>query len=130
MAIQIRRGTNSQWENGKSSIINGEPVVITDSKRFFIGTANGEYSEFSNINLLADEYSTIIEYEIGDICLYGGKIYTCTSPTTGTWDFNSWEESTLSEKLINLETNINSLETTVDALGNVANLSYTVVSTF
>lgn len=48
MAIQIRRGTDSDWESGKSNIVVGEPAITTDTKRFFVGTGTGTYAEFAN----------------------------------------------------------------------------------
>lgn len=48
MAIQIRRGTDSDWESGKSNIIVGEPAITTDTKRCFVGTGTGTYAEFAN----------------------------------------------------------------------------------
>lgn len=75
MAIQIRRGTDSQWESNKSNIVAGEPAITTDTGRFMVGTGTGTFAEFAK------------------------------------------------------ETRVATLETTVGALGNVANLTYTVVST-
>lgn len=45
MAIQIRRGTDSEWESNKSNIVAGEPAVTLDTGRFFVGTGNGEFVE-------------------------------------------------------------------------------------
>lgn len=41
MAIQIRRGTNTEWESNNSNIVVGEPAIATDAERFFVGTASG-----------------------------------------------------------------------------------------
>lgn len=49
MAIQIRRGTNTQWEGGKSNIVEGEPAITTDTGRFFVGTGTGTYQEFLKV---------------------------------------------------------------------------------
>ena len=49
MAIQIRRGTNTQWEGGKSNIVVGEPAITTDTGRFFVGTGTGTYQEFLKV---------------------------------------------------------------------------------
>lgn len=75
MAIQIRRGTDANWEANNSNIVEGEPAITTDSERFFVGTGEGTFAEFANINDLDN--------------------YVLTS-----------------------------------SIGNVANLSYTVISTF
>ena len=47
MAIQIRRGTNAQWESNKSNIVAGEPAITTDTGRFFVGTGSGTYQEYA-----------------------------------------------------------------------------------
>lgn len=47
MAIQIRRGTNTQWEANKSNIVAGEPAITTDTGRFFVGTGSGTYQEYA-----------------------------------------------------------------------------------
>ena len=49
MAIQIRRGTDAQWEAGKSNIVVGEPAITTDTERAFIGTGSGTYVELATI---------------------------------------------------------------------------------
>ena len=46
MGIQIRRGTDAQWEAQKSHIVGGEPVIATDSERLFVGTGNGTFAEY------------------------------------------------------------------------------------
>lgn len=48
MAIQIRRGTESEWEAGKQNIVVGEPCVTTDTGRFFVGTEDG-FSEMARM---------------------------------------------------------------------------------
>lgn len=45
MAIQIRRGTDAEWESNNSNIVAGEPAVTLDTGRFFVGTGNGEFVE-------------------------------------------------------------------------------------
>lgn len=51
MAIRIRQGTDSQWENNKSNIVSGEPAITTDTGRFFVGTGTGTYKEFAPIEI-------------------------------------------------------------------------------
>ena len=50
MAIQIRRGSDADWEANKSNIVAGEPAITTDSERLFVGTGSGTYAEFVNVN--------------------------------------------------------------------------------
>ena len=54
MAIQIRRGTDANWEANKSNIVQGEPAITTDSERFFVGTGDGTYAEFLNVDDLTN----------------------------------------------------------------------------
>lgn len=54
MAIQIRRGTNAQWESNKSNIVAGEPAITTDTGRLMVGTGTGAFAEFVNKDSIAD----------------------------------------------------------------------------
>lgn len=58
MAIQIRRGTDSQWESNKSNIVAGEPAVTLDTGRFFVGTGSGTYEEYINVNSIEDSLTS------------------------------------------------------------------------
>lgn len=95
MAIQIRRGTNADWENNYSNIVDGEPAVATDTERAFIGTGDGTFMEMPNIDLIASGYDTETEYAVGDYCIYQGKLYQATSATTGAWDSTAWSADTI-----------------------------------
>ena len=80
MAIQIRRGTNAQWESNNGNIVSGEPAITTDTKRFFVGTGTGTFAEFPTIEKVFD-----MIYPVGSIYM----IVNSTSPATlfgGTWE--------------------------------------------
>lgn len=47
MAIQIRRGTQAQWEAKKSNIVAGEPAIATDTGNVYVGTGSGTYTELA-----------------------------------------------------------------------------------
>ena len=85
MAIQIRRGTNANWEANYSNIVSGEPAITTDSERFLVGTSSGVFAEFSNINMLAEPYDVASSYIAEQTCNYKGQVYVCLAPTSGTW---------------------------------------------
>lgn len=70
MAIQIRRGTDSQWESNKSNIVAGEPAITTDTGRLFVGTGTGTYEEYVNKSTLAD--------------------YVVEQGTSGIWTYRKW----------------------------------------
>lgn len=91
MAIQIRRGSNAEWEstNG-ANIVVGEPVVTLDSGRLFIGTGTGTYTEFANISALASEYDPSKTYYEWDFVTHDGKLYVCDEESTGTWNAAKW----------------------------------------
>ena len=79
MAIQIRRGTNAQWESNNGNIVSGEPAIATDTKRFFVGTGTGTFAEFPTIEKVFD-----MIYPVGSIYMSTNS----TSPATlfgGTW---------------------------------------------
>lgn len=100
MALQIRYGTEENWEANKSNIVAGEPVVTTDSERLFVGTANGAFADFANVGLLAEAYDGTTQYLVGQMCVHKGKLYACIKPTTGVWDVTAWSAATLSESVI------------------------------
>lgn len=58
MAIQIRRGTDAQWESNKTNIVAGEPAVTLDTGRFFVGTGSGTYEEYINVNSIEDSLTS------------------------------------------------------------------------
>lgn len=99
MAIQIRRGSNAEWEVNNSNIVVGEPAVATDSKRAFIGTASGAYMELANLEAIAPAYDPGNSYMIDDYVSYQGKLYVCTVPTGGAWNASAWQVTTLGQAL-------------------------------
>lgn len=137
MAIQIRRGTNAEWESNKSNIVAGEPAVATDEGRFFIGTGTGTYAEMSNIENLAEAFDSSTTYAVGDYCTYGGKLYKFTSAHSGAWSSGDVSEVTVTDDLggeaIAMIGDLSDLTTTaksdvVSAInevdGEVANIDY------
>lgn len=97
MAIQIRRGTNAQWEALKSNIVVGELATTYDSERAFLGTGSGTYFEMANIELIADEFDSSASYAEGDVCIYQGKLYQFTADHSGAWSGTDVEQVTASE---------------------------------
>ena len=63
----------------------------------FVDTVNhaitdAEYLEIAN--LLADDYSTLSDYEVGQFCKYNSKIWQCNTPIVAgeTWTEAHWDE--------------------------------------
>lgn len=52
MSLRFRRGTQAEFDAGKSNILAGEPAFTTDEKRFFIGGSNGSPVEFLSLKYL------------------------------------------------------------------------------
>ena len=107
MAIRIRRGTNAEWESNNSNIVVGEPAIVTDVKRFFVGTASGHYAEFANLDIIAPAYNTSTSYVVGDVINRQGKLYSCNTPCSGVFNASYWDEKSLAEILKDLENEIN-----------------------
>ena len=61
MAIQIRRGTDAEWESNNSNIVAGEPAVTLDTGRFFVGTGNGTYVELASKDYVNQAIQTALE---------------------------------------------------------------------
>ena len=106
MAIQIRRGTNTEWESNNSNIVVGEPAIATDAERFFVGTASGDYAEFANLDIIAPAYDTSASYVVGDVINRQGKLYSCNTPCSGSFNIGYWNETSLTEILKDLENEI------------------------
>lgn len=106
MAIQIRRGTNTEWENNNSNIVAGEPAIATDTERFFVGTTSGDFAEFANLDIIAPAYDTSTSYVVGDVMNHHGKLYSCNTPCSGTFNASYWDEKSLVEILKDLESEI------------------------
>lgn len=100
MAIQIRRGTDANWESNYTNIVVGEPAITTDSERFLVGTSSGTFAEFSNMVTLANPYDPTSSYIVGETCTYKGNVYECISPASGAWDGTKWNASTLSDAVL------------------------------
>ena len=97
MAIQIRRGTNSEWESNKSNIVVGEPAVATDSARAFIGTASGSAMELANINTIAPPFDSSKTYNVGNVVNYQGSVYVFTATHSGAWSSGDVTKTTVSD---------------------------------
>ena len=102
MAIQIRNGTNTEWESNNSNIVAGEPAIATDAERFFVGTASGNYAEFANLDIIAPAYDTSTSYVVGDVINRQGKLYSCNTPCSGAFNVSYWDEKSLAEILKDL----------------------------
>ena len=104
MALQIRYGTDTEFESGKSNILSGEMGITTDTERSVVGVDDGEYMELLNIESLAPAYDSSETYTTGDVCSYGGKLYVLMGGSaTGAWDSSLWEETTLGEVMEKLK---------------------------
>lgn len=104
MALQIRYGTDTEFELGKSNIVSGEMGVTTDTERMVVGTDSGTFMELPNIESLAPAYDSSETYTTGDVVSYGGKFYVLMGGSaTGAWDSTLWEETTLGEVMEKLK---------------------------
>ena len=93
MAIQIRRGTDAQFEVMKSQLIEGEPTMTTDTKRMMVCVATNTFAELANIDRVGSAYDSGITYLRGDYAIHQGKLYKCLEETTGAFDATKWEQS-------------------------------------
>ena len=112
MAIQIRRGLNSAWVSNSGDVVVGEPVIATDTERFFIGTGTGTFAEFANIDNLAPAYDSSVQWYEGQYCVYQGKLYVASADTTGAWDSTKWSVANINDIVSGLS-NSRSIQTIV-----------------
>ena len=116
MAIQIRRGTNAQWDANNSNIVVGEPAVTTDTGRMFIGIGSGTFKELANTDTLASEYNTVVSYTEGAIVMYQGKLYQCNTATSGTWTPADWDEITVASAINGIVSEMGDVESLLAAI--------------
>ena len=93
MAIQIRRGTDAQYEATKPQLVVGEPTMTTDTKRMMVCVAQNLFAELVNVDRVGSAYDTGITYLPGDYVIHHGKLYKCLEQTTGTFDVSKWEQT-------------------------------------
>ena len=122
MAIQIRRGTNTDWEANKSNIVSGEPAIATDTERVFVGTGSGTFAELANLENMASEYDSTTIYNAGEYCTHQGKLYKSTEVTTGAWDSTKWEEVTVASAVKSEASGVE------NKIGTLSNLTTTAKS--
>ena len=79
MAIQIRRGTEAQWENGKSNILDGEPAITTDTNRLFVGTGNSSYAEFFGTTTTSIKSNNLFGWQGLTLTQNGSNTFTLVS---------------------------------------------------
>lgn len=75
------------------------------------GVAKADVANTTNVvnSITPQEYSTSTSYAVGTLCMHNGYMYQCNTATSGTWNPAYWTQV---------------------RIGNMAALSYTVVSTF
>lgn len=100
MAIQIRRGTNANWESNYSNIVDGEPAITTDTERFMVGTSSGAFAEFANVGILADAFDSSANYIVGELLTYKGKVYECSTPHSGNWNASHFTAISLNNGIL------------------------------
>lgn len=64
---------------------------------------NDDHSNIAALtNCIADPYSTLKTYQIGDAIMRNHILYKCnTADTTGTWDSSKWDVTTVAELFVN-----------------------------
>ena len=90
--------TAQQIEN---EITNGVPRIIDGYWwRWDIATGTwvntGDSAEGAEAwHGIAEEFSTSTDYAVGDLCIYGGELYVCTTAHSGAWDAGDFAETTV-----------------------------------
>lgn len=74
-------------------------------------TLKYNYESLDNYNTPNFSTSSSKTYAVGDYVMYNGKLYKCTTATTGgTWVSGSWTEAVLSDDVSNLNRQLNDVE--------------------
>ena len=96
---------------------------------------NYEIIDAKNRANIAAEYSASSTYEVGDVVLYNGQLYKCTTAisTAEAWTAAHWTAVTVGEKVADLEDETNQLKEDITSLGlsvvdGAINITYQEVS--
>ena len=54
-------------------------------------------------SVIAQEFDSSKTYEVGDFCLYEGRLYKCAVAGTGEWNVNKWLETSVLEESISVD---------------------------
>lgn len=46
----------------------------------------------------APNYDNATSYQVGDLCIYGLRLYKCTAAATGSWDPSKWVLTTIMDE--------------------------------
>jgi len=89
---------------------------------FLVDNAVQKYNYESLVNYNTPDFSSSSSkaYAIGDYVMYNGKLYKCTTATTGgTWDANNWAEAILTDDVTEQKNAIGQLrEISILFIGN------------
>lgn len=69
-----------------------------NASKWDVVTISSQYTMLKNI-LGVDDYSTSASYAVGDLVVYGGKMYSCTTAVSGgAWDASKWSETSFTSE--------------------------------
>lgn len=87
-------------------------------------TLKYNYEALDNYNTPNFSTSSSTTYAVGDYVMYNGKLYKCTTATTGgTWVSGSWTEAVLSDAVSDLSRHLGDLENAINQ--EFENIGYT-----
>ena len=96
--------TKTNWQNLPST---ATPINATNLNKMENGIAD------ANGAIGADAYSSSATYAVGDICIYGNKLYRCTTAisTAEAWNSNHWTEINLLDNTVLITSESNNIVT-------------------
>jgi len=83
-------------------------------------TLKYNYESLDNYNTPNFSTSSSTTYAVGDYVMYNGKLYKCTTATTGgTWVSGNWTEAVLSDEVSDLSRHLSDVSVSSEASGNI-----------
>ena len=84
-------------------------LITPDSQTLYIITdAQGSYVK---LPVITDAYDSTATYNTGDLCIYSDTLYKCnTDNTTGTWDAQYWDATSIADELGAINTELSGLK--------------------
>lgn len=100
---------NNSWRKSPYSrvvaLTQAEYDLITpDTTTFYIIT--DKQGGYVKLPVITDAYDSTATYNTGDFCIYNDTFYKCnTDNTTGTWDAQYWDATSVADEINELNTN-------------------------
>lgn len=121
-------------------VINGETVTAQDGnwviasggEEFaYSGTVWQKFGDSNWISVIGNTYNSALIYNTGDYVIYMDGLYKCKEDNvTGPWDASKWQTTTIIQTISEIESNISSLSSDIQAIFAIISSAYNTSTTY